>query len=39
LNDIGFTAKSAIILPDLKKEQKCFDKPATVLFAVEVLAA
>jgi hypothetical protein len=39
VNDVSFTAKSAIILPDIHKKQQVFGKPSAVLFNVETFAA
>jgi hypothetical protein len=32
-------ARRAVIFPDLKEKQKCFNKPAPVFFAVKIFTA
>jgi hypothetical protein len=39
LHDIGLAAKSAVILSYVEKEEKEFNKPAPVLFTIEIIAA
>jgi len=39
LYDISFTAKSAVILSYIEKEEEELNEPAPVLFTIEIIAA
>jgi len=39
LYDISLTAKSAVILPYVEKEEEELNEPAPVLFTIEIIAA